>query len=122
MQLPLVKSLAPRLQAECAGLESGSAPILEKVMPVTADLLRWWFQQDCCDARAVNFHEGQRQAILNTIYAHEILQPANLKELYEATAEQSSEVLPKDGDRHGQDVGFAGVALLAIAQCGALAG
>jgi type III restriction enzyme len=49
MQLPLVKSLAPLLQAECAGLESGNAPILEKVTPVTADLLRWWFQQDCCD-------------------------------------------------------------------------
>jgi type III restriction enzyme len=89
MQLPLVKSLTPRLQAECAGLESGNAPILEKVTPVTADLLRWWFQQDCCDARAVNFHEGQRQAILNTIYAHEILQPANLKELYEAVAAES---------------------------------
>ena len=73
MMLPLVKSLTPRLQAECAGLESGAAPILEKVSPVTADLLRWWFQQDCIDARAVNFHDGQRQAILHAIYAHEVL-------------------------------------------------
>lgn len=86
MQLPLVKSLTPRLQAECAGLESGNAPILEKVTPVTADLLRWWFQQDCCDARAVNFHEGQRQTMLNTIYAHEILQPESLVELYQKLA------------------------------------
>jgi type III restriction enzyme len=86
MQLPLVKSLTPRLQADCAGLESGNAPILEKVTPVTADLLRWWFQQDCCDGRGVNFHDGQRQAILHAIYAHEILQPATLVDLYQKLA------------------------------------
>ncbi len=86
MMLPLVKSLAPRLQAECVGLESGSAPILEKVTPVTADLLRWWFQQDCCDTRSVNFHDGQRQAILNAIYSHEVLQAETLVELYQKLA------------------------------------
>jgi type III restriction enzyme len=86
MQLPLVKSLSLRLQAECAGLETGNAPILEKVTPVTAELLRWWFQQDCCDTRSVNFHEGQRQAILNTIYAHEVLQPVTLVDLYQKLA------------------------------------
>ena len=48
MMLPLVKALTPRLQTDCVGLESGNAPILEKVTPVTADLLRWWFQSDCC--------------------------------------------------------------------------
>ncbi|MEI6193617.1 MAG: DEAD/DEAH box helicase family protein [Verrucomicrobiota bacterium] len=83
MMLPLVRALTPRLQADCAGLESGNAPILEKVTPVTADLLRWWFQQDCCDTRSVNFHDGQRQALLHTIYAHEILQPATLVDLYQ---------------------------------------
>jgi type III restriction enzyme len=86
MMLPLVKALTPRLQAECAGLESGSAPILEKVTSITADLLRWWFQQDCCDGRDVNFHDGQRQAILHTIYAHEILQPDTLVDLYQKLA------------------------------------
>lgn len=86
MQLPLVKSLAPRLLAECSGLESGNAPILQKVTPVTADLLRWWFQQDCCDTRAVNFHDGQRQAILNAIYCHEVLQPESLVDLYSKLA------------------------------------
>jgi type III restriction enzyme len=86
MMLPLVKSLTPLLQAQCAGMESGNAPILEKVTPVTADLLRWWFQQDCCDTRPVNFHDGQRQAILNTIYAHEILQPETLVDLYQKLA------------------------------------
>jgi type III restriction enzyme len=86
MMLPLVKALTPRLQADCAGLESGNAPILEKVTPVTADLLRWWFQQDCCDGRTVNFHPGQRQAILHAIYAHEILQPETLVDLYQKLA------------------------------------
>jgi len=84
--LPLVRSLQAILQAECAGLENGAAPILEKVTPVTADLLRWWFQQDCIDGRAINFHEGQRQAILHTIYAHEVLQPETLVDLYQKVA------------------------------------
>lgn len=80
--LPLVRSLQLRLETECAGLDQGAAPMLEKVSPITADLLRWWFQQDCMDARAMNFHEGQRQAILHTIYAHEVLQAETLKDLY----------------------------------------
>ncbi len=86
MILPLVRSLLPHIAKECAGLESGNAPILAKVTPVTADLLRWWFQQDCCDTRAVNFHDGQRQAILHAIYAHEVLQPATLVDLYQKLA------------------------------------
>lgn len=86
MELPLIRKLKPAVQAECAGLESSNAPILEKVTPVTADLLRWWFQRDCCDTRGVNFHEGQRQAILHTIYAHEILQPETLVDLYQKLA------------------------------------
>ena len=83
---PLVRALHPVILTECAGLESGSAPILEKVTPVTADLLRWWFQQDCQDARTINFHDGQRQAILHAIYAHEVLQPAKLVDLYQQLA------------------------------------
>ena len=86
MMLPLVKALTPRLLADCAGLDSGNAPILEKVTPVTADLLRWWFQQDCCDGRGVNFHDGQRQALLHAIYAHEVLQPETLVDLYQKLA------------------------------------
>jgi len=84
--LPLVRSLQPKVQADCVGLENGVAPILEKVSPVTADLLRWWFQQDCVDGRTVNFHEGQRQAILNAIYAHEVLQVETLVDLYQKVA------------------------------------
>jgi type III restriction enzyme len=95
MMLPLVRALTPHIAKECAGLESGNAPILEKVTPVTADLLRWWFQQDCCDGRGVNFHDGQRQAILHTIYAHEVLQSQSLKELYQTLDAESWLSLPK---------------------------
>lgn len=86
---PLVKPLAERVALACAGLESGAAPILEQVTPVTADLLRWWFQQDCIDARAVNFHAGQRQAILHAIYAHEVLGAGSLTGLYQALAPEA---------------------------------
>ena len=89
MMLPLVRASTPRLATDCAGLDAGNAPIFEKVTPVTADLLRFWFQQDQCDTREVNFHEGQRAAILHTIYAHEILQSASLKELYQTLEAES---------------------------------
>lgn len=87
--LPLVKPLATRVAQVCAGLDTGAASILEQVTPVTADLLRWWFQQDCVDARAVNFHDGQRQAILHTIFAHEVLGAGSLAELYQTLAPEA---------------------------------
>lgn len=87
--LPLVKPLAARVAEACTGLETGSAPILGQVTAVTADLLRWWFQQDCMDARATNFHEGQRQAVLHTIFAHEVLGASSLTELYQTLAPES---------------------------------
>jgi type III restriction enzyme len=87
--LPLVKPLAARVAEVCAGIETGAAPILEQVTPTTADLLRWWFQQDCVDARAVNFHDGQRQALLHTIYADEVLGAASLAELYQTLAPEA---------------------------------
>lgn len=95
MMLPLVQALSARIAEESAGLESGRAPMLEKVSPGTADLLRGWFQQDCVDARAVNFHSGQRQAILHAIYAHEVLQAETLLELYQRVAAESWLSLPK---------------------------
>ena len=45
----------------------------EAVTPVTAELLTYWFDYAQCDVRDINFHEGQRQAILNVIYLHEVL-------------------------------------------------
>jgi len=50
-----------------------SGEMLEKVTPVTADLLNYWFSETFTSERDKNFHSGQKQAILNTIYCHEVL-------------------------------------------------
>lgn len=50
-----------------------SGEMLEKVTPTTALLLNYWFGEGFCNERARNFHEGQRQAILNIIYLHEVM-------------------------------------------------
>ncbi len=75
------------------GLANGKAPIFELVTPTTAELLKWWFGDDMVDARGgamggLNFHQGQRQAILNTIVAHEVLgqQAHGLLNLYREVA------------------------------------
>jgi type III restriction enzyme len=63
--------------------EDGS--FLEKVTPVTKDLLKFWFQDAHCEIRTFNFHEGQKQAILNTIYLHEVLKTKNVFDMYMST-------------------------------------
>jgi len=80
-QLALAAGLTAKTQQLCLGLESGAADILELVTPTTAELLLWWFGEDMVLARGasatggggLNFHAGQRQAILNAIVAHEVL-------------------------------------------------
>lgn len=73
-RLPLAAALTARANAWCAGLEQGAAPVLEMVTPTTAELLKWWFGEDMLVARGgLNFHSGQKQAILNAIVAHEVL-------------------------------------------------
>lgn len=83
--------------------ENGS--FISKTTPVTQDLLRFWFSDPFCDARIVNFHEGQRQAILNTIYTHEILKAESVFDMYssvssEITAEMDLSYLKKDKFSH----------------------
>lgn len=85
-ELVLAKRLTEQVNATCIGLEDGVADLLEMVTPTTAGLLKYWFQRDFCEVRGFNFHAGQKQAILNTIYAHEVLAAANLKALYQAVA------------------------------------
>ena len=85
-KLQLAKELTEHTNLACDGLEKGEAEILEKVSVVTAELLKWWFQQDYMDARQFNFHAGQRHAILNTIYAHEVLKCSSLYDLYQQIA------------------------------------
>jgi len=80
--LPLAKALTKRTQQLCIGLEQGIADLYELVTPTTAELLRWWFGSDACQSRSLNFHPGQKQAILNTIVAHEVLDSPDLADLY----------------------------------------
>ncbi|MCL2345023.1 MAG: DEAD/DEAH box helicase family protein, partial [Desulfobulbus sp.] len=85
-ELALAKALTARTTQLCIGLEDGVADIYDLVTPSTAELLRWWFLADICATRAFNFHEGQREAILNAIVAHEVLGARDLKALYQAVA------------------------------------
>jgi type III restriction enzyme len=82
-QLQLAVALTQKTRQICIGLEGGDADILEVVTPITAELLRWWFGDDACASRKFNFHPGQKQAILNTIIAHEVLNTVSLKDLYQ---------------------------------------
>ena len=85
--LALSTALTTHTNALARGLESGAADLLELVTPTTAELLHWWFGQDMVDARGgLNFHAGQKQAILNAIVAHEVLGATHLKDLYQQVA------------------------------------
>ena len=90
-QLALSVGLTAKTNQLCLGLESGAADILELVTPTTAELLKWWFGEDMVLARSgLNFHAGQKQAILNAIVAHEVLGKDSahwtLLDLYRAAA------------------------------------
>ena len=85
--LALAQALTCKAKALCHGLESGVAEILDLVTPTTAELLKWWFGDDMTAARgALNFHAGQKQAILNAIVAHEVLATTSVLELYRQVA------------------------------------
>jgi len=97
-QLTLSLGLTTKTKQLCLGLEFGAADILDLVTPTTAELLRWWFGEDMVAARGgsfaggggINFHAGQKQAILNAIVAHEVLGKDALQwsllDLYRAAA------------------------------------
>lgn len=59
-----------------------SGRMAEQVTPVTRELLRFWFSEEFCSLRERNFHTGQRQAILNIIYLHEVLGVRNVLDYY----------------------------------------
>lgn len=87
---PVAKGLAAIVDPLIPGVINGSSSaLLENMTPVTAELVRFWFQQDYCDLRELNFHSGQRAAILNIIYAHEVLNTTRLRDLYETVAPDS---------------------------------
>lgn len=85
-QLALAAGLTAKTQQLCIGLESDVADIYDLVTPTTAELLHWWFGEESISTRRLNFHQGQRQAILNTIVAHEIYATDSLKSLYNQAA------------------------------------
>lgn len=70
--------------AAMAAFENGS--MLEQVSPVTQELLKFWFYEPFT-RREKNFHEGQKQAILNVIYLHEVLGVKNVNDAYSKAAE-----------------------------------
>src|SRR3989344_1121453 len=68
-----------------ANKEWEDGTFLEKVSYITKDLLNFWNPKGSFgDLRNFNFHEGQWQAILNTIYIHEVLKIKNVQDTYMA--------------------------------------
>ena len=76
--LKLARTLTDKVNESWANGE-----MMAKVTPITRDLLTFWFTEPHTNTRYVNFHEGQRQAILNTIYLHEIVGVKAVKDIYE---------------------------------------
>lgn len=66
--------------------DGGNGEMMEKVSPTTAELLKYWFCEPYTQERNVNFHEGQRQSILNAIYLHEVCGIKNVRGIYESVA------------------------------------
>ena len=78
---------AKRLK-ELANNELTNGTFLDKVTATTRDLLRFWFEDIFCENRKINFHLGQKQAILNTIYIHEILKTSTVFDTYAAVDQE----------------------------------
>lgn len=76
--LELAKRLSERVNE---AWENGE--LMEQVSPTTQELLKWWFAEEYCSLRNRNFHAGQRQAILNIIYLHEVMGVRNVLEYYQ---------------------------------------
>jgi type III restriction enzyme len=84
---PLATAIGSTIDAQLPDIVQGQPTLLlEQVTPMTASLIRFWFQQDYCDTRDRNFHAGQRSAILAVIYAHEVIGAPTLEGLYREIA------------------------------------
>lgn len=60
-----------------------SGEMISKASLATQDLLKFWFREPHTQTRYANFHEGQKQAILNAIYLHEVVGVKSVKEIYD---------------------------------------
>jgi type III restriction enzyme len=83
-RLPLEFAKAVSAAANAA-FEDGS--MAEAVSPITRELLKYWFEEPFTN-RQRNFHEGQKQAILNAIYLHEVVRAENPADAYAKIAEE----------------------------------
>ena len=84
---PLAEEISKRIASATEDLvHAGSGLFVDEVSPVTSELLRFWFQDEYCGLRPLNFHEGQRAAVLSVIYAHEVLSAPDLPGLYNELA------------------------------------
>ena len=83
-RLPLAFAKAVSAAANAA-FEDGS--MAEAVSPITRELLKYWFEEPFTN-RLLNFHEGQKQAILNAIYLHEVVRAENPADAYAKIAEE----------------------------------
>jgi len=74
--------LAKKL-TELVNIEIQRQEFYDRLTPVTRDLVRFWLDEVFCENRDINYHLGQRQAILNTIYVHEILRTSTVFDTYD---------------------------------------
>lgn len=81
ISLELASSLTEQVKD---AFENGD--MLANVTPITQDLLKFWFMEPYTDERSKNFHDGQKQSILNIIYLHEILKVTTVIDIYEKVA------------------------------------
>ncbi len=74
---------------------------LDKLTPVTRELIDFWDPSGPYSDRKDNFNIAQWQAILNTVYIHEILRAKNISQVYKAIdatlLEQMDNSVIKDG-------------------------
>jgi len=71
-----------KIITQLANKEWEDGTFLDKVNPITKELLRFWDPNGSHSIRKINFHKGQWQAILNTVYIHEILNSKNVMDMY----------------------------------------
>lgn len=69
------------------GDDDAVAALATRLTPASDRLLRWWFSADTCRARIDNFHFAQRESILHTILAYELLRSDDPTLLYRRACE-----------------------------------
>lgn len=85
MELPAPLQLARDISSR-ANEAWASGELMAGVTETTKALLTYWFDERYTENRTINFHEGQRQAILNAVYLHEIVKVEHVRGMYETIA------------------------------------